>query len=210
MAEFSRLKMIEGRPFRVEDSDGWERVEESTLFSHRYVRVEQTRFRTRDRAGEVTWVVSRRPAGAVVAPRLPDGSFLMIRQERYPVQRVLWEFPAGLIDDPAFRDDFAVIEAAALRELGEETGHRLAPDGKLVSLGHYFSSAGFTDEHCYLFLAEGVEPTGEGLHLDGGENILEVRPFTVGEIRDLIRRNELVDANSLAVFARLCALGLIA
>ena len=202
--------MIKGEPFRVEDSEGWQRVEETTLFSHRYVRVEQTTFRTNDRDGDVTWVVSRRPAGAIVAPRLADGRFLMIRQERYPVQRVLWEFPAGLIDDPTFRDDFSVIEAAALRELEEETGHRLAPGGRLSYLGHYFSSAGFTDEHGYLFLAEHVEPTGQGLRPDGGENILEIRPFTVEEIRDRIGRNELVDANSLVMFARLCALGFIA
>ncbi|RFC42129.1 MAG: ADP-ribose pyrophosphatase [Verrucomicrobia bacterium] len=202
--------MIGGEPFRVEDGEGWERVEEATLFDHRWIRVEQATFRTRNRSGEVTWVVSRRPAGAVVAPQLPDGSFLMIRQERYPVQRVLWEFPAGLIDDPRFREDFSVIEAAALRELEEETGHRLLPEGRLVSLGHYFSSVGFTDEHCYLFLAQGVGPTGEGLRLDGGENILEVRAFPVTEIREMIRRNELVDANSLVVFARLCALGFIA
>jgi len=35
----------------------------------------------------------------------------------------------------------------------------------------------------------------KGLRPDGGENILEIRPFTVEEIRDRIRRNELVDAN---------------
>jgi ADP-ribose pyrophosphatase len=197
------------KPFRIDDADGWQRSAETTLFTHRYIRLEEVTYRTPDREGEVTWVVSRRPAGAIVAPRLPDGRFLMIRQERYPVQRILWEFPAGLIDDPTFRDDFSVIEAAALRELEEETGHRLAPEARLVSLGHYFSSAGFTDEHGYLFLAESVEPTGEGLRPDAGENILEVRPFSVGEIREAIRRNELVDANSLSIFARLCALGII-
>lgn len=201
---------IPGRPFRVDDAAGWQRVTEATLFEHRYVRVEQTTFRTSDRADEVTWIVSRRPAGAIVAPRLPDGRFLMVRQERYPVQRVLWEFPAGLIDDPGFREDFSVIEATALRELEEETGHRLSAEGRLVYLGHYFSSVGFSDEHGYLFLAEGVEPNGIGPKPDGGENILEVKPFSLEELREQVRRNELVDANSLAVFARLCALGIIA
>jgi len=197
------------KPFRPDDAVGWMRHDESVLFDHRYIRVEQATFRTEDRAGDVTWIVSRRPAGAVVAPRLPDGRFLMIRQERYPVQRVLWEFPAGLIDDPRFREDFGVIEAAALRELEEETGHRLAPGGGLRYLGHMFSSVGFTDEHTYLFLAEAVVPTGEGLRPDGDENILEVRPFTVEEIRDGVARGELADANSLAMFARLCALRVI-
>ena len=45
----------------------------------------------------------------------------------------------------------------ARRELREETGYELAPGGELVSLGYFFTSPGFTDEHCYLFLARPVQ-----------------------------------------------------
>ena len=44
----------------------------------------------------------------------------------------------------------------ARRELREETGYELEPGAELVSLGHYFTSPGFTDEHCYFFLARPV------------------------------------------------------
>lgn len=197
------------KPFLLDDSPGWERVEEHRIFDHPYIGLDQVTYRTPHREGPVTWVVARRKPGVIVAPRLGDGRFLLIRQERYPIQRVLWEFPAGQIDDPQFREEPERIGQAALRELEEETGHGLAPDGELRCLGHFFSSQGFTDEHSYLFLATKVEETGRGMHLDGGENILECRPFTVGEIRESIGEGRMVDANSLVMYAKLCACGLI-
>ena len=43
-------------------------------------------------------MVARRHTAAVVAPQTIDGKFILIRQERIAVQRVLWEFPAGQVD----------------------------------------------------------------------------------------------------------------
>jgi len=78
-----------------------------------------------------------------------DGSFLLIRQERVPIRSTIWEMPAGQIDNN-LEPDQSQIEEVARRELHEETGYELAPGGKLISLGHFFTSPGFTDEHCYL------------------------------------------------------------
>jgi len=63
----------------------------------------------------------------------------------------------------------------ALRELHEETGYQLAPQGSLISLGYYFSSPGFTDEHCYFFLARPVQKSAERQEHDAGEAILVER-----------------------------------
>lgn len=195
--------------FRLDDSPGWERLREQRIFEHPYIGLEQVTYRTPNRSEPVTWVVARRRPGVIVAPRLPDGRFLLIRQERYPVQRALWEFPAGQIDDPRFLDDPEVIRQTAGRELEEETAHRVGPGGEWISLGYFFSSQGFTDEHSYLFLATGVEPTGGERQPDAGERILDCRPFAVEEIRESIARGQLVDANSMVLFAKLCACGLI-
>jgi len=196
-------------PFRVDDSPGWKRVEVASIFDHPYIGLEEVTYETPNRETPVTWVVARRKPGVVIAPRLCDGRFLLIRQERYPIQRVLWEFPAGQIDDPSYREEPALIREAAHRELEEETGHRLGPGAQLHALGHYFSSQGFTDEHSYLFLATEVIPTGNGHSPDDDENILECRPFTLEEVRERIATGGLVDANSLALFAKLCACGVI-
>ena len=61
--------------------------------------------------------------------------------------------PAGQIDGVARGQ---AVRQVALRELREETGYELAADGDLISLGILFSSPGFTDEHCYFFLARPV------------------------------------------------------
>jgi ADP-ribose pyrophosphatase len=57
-------------------------------------------------------------SGAVmIVPLLDDGRVVMERQFRYPVQRVMIEFPAGKLDpgESVFR--------CAMRELQEETGY---------------------------------------------------------------------------------------
>jgi ADP-ribose pyrophosphatase len=101
------------------------------------------------------------------------------------------------------------IEQVALRELREEAGYELASDGKLIALGHYFSSPGFTDEHGYFFLARPVERCKETSARDEGESILDCREFSVEEIRRMIAENEIRDANTLGIYARLSARGFL-
>ena len=183
-------------------------MREERLFDHQYIQIDEVEYRTPNRPDSVKWTIARRKSGVCIAPMLADGRLLMIQQERYPIQRVLWEFPAGQIDQAGWRENSQLILDAADRELTEETGHQLSEGGELTPLGHFFCSQGFTDEHVYLFLAKPVEPTGKGLQLDPGENILDCRPFTQHEIREKVAQNEIVDANSLAIFARLCARGI--
>lgn len=190
-------------------AQGWTVSDRQTLFDHAYIRIEEATFATPNRDDTVRWTIARRKAGVVVAPQLADGRFLLIRQERYPIERVLWEFPAGQIDDLKNQDDESTVRAAGLRELVEECGHELAESGEMRSLGYFFSSHGFTDEHAYLFIANPVIISDRGPSPDAAENILETRAFSVAELNAMIAANEIADANTLAVFARLNALGLI-
>jgi ADP-ribose pyrophosphatase len=204
----------EGEAFQAYQPDsgtakGWQISERETLFDHRYIRIEEATFTTPDRSDPVRWTIARRKSGVVVAPRLADGRFLLILQERYPVERTLWEFPAGQIDDLENQDDEQTVRATGLRELQEECGHCLAEGAELLSLGYFFSSHGFTDEHAYLFLATAVEPHSAGYAPDDAENILETRAFSLDELRTMIAANEIVDANTLAIFARLTARELV-
>ena len=122
-----------------------------------------------------------------------------------PIRATIWEFPAGQIDDNEEPD---AIRATGLRELREEAGLALAPGGELVSLGYYFPSAGFTDEHSHLLLARPVEPSPHGQQLDHNEAITECRTFSHETLRAMIASGEVRDANTLAAYARLVALGL--
>jgi len=123
-----------------------------------------------------------------------------------PIRATIWEFPAGQIDDDAQID---AIRATAIRELREESGYQLAPEGELISLGHFFPSAGFTDEHSHLVLARPVVPSPLGHSHDPGEAITECRAFSQAHLRAMIASGEICDANTLSAFARLVAMGLL-
>lgn len=136
-----------------------------------------------------------------------DGRLLLINQERIPIRDCIWEMPAGQIDNG--ETDENAIRQVALRELREETGYELAPDGDLVALGRYFSSPGFTDEFGYLFFARPVERSAHAGAHDETESILDCRAFSVEEIRAMIAENQIRDANTLGICARLAARGFI-
>jgi 8-oxo-dGTP pyrophosphatase MutT (NUDIX family) len=113
--------------------------------------------------------------------------------------------PSGQIDGPSQE----TVEQVALRELREEAGYELAKDGELIALGQYFTSPGFTDERGYFFLARPVQKCKGASAADEGESILDCREFSVAEIRRMIAGNEIRDANTLSIWARLSAHGLL-
>lgn len=110
-----------------------------------------------------------------------EGNILMVKQFRYPYEKVLWEIPAGKLEygeDP---------EKAAIRELREETG---AIPGKFQSLGELYPSPGYCGEILHMYLAQDLR-FGE-TDLDDDEYLdMERVPFhqlveriLAGEIRD--------------------------
>ena len=141
-----------------------------------------------------------------IAPRLADGRFVLISQERLPVQETMWEFPAGQIDTETTCE---TIVATALNELREEAGLALDPaGGRLTPMGWYLPSQGFTDECVYLFHAEPVCVVSQP-EPEGSEHISSVRFVSAGELRRMIAENEITNALSLALFARMAAKGLL-
>jgi len=185
------------------DSDGWEIIASETHFRNDHLEVASVEVRTPARPTSRSWTIVYRKCAVVIAPMMTDGKLILIRQERIPIQRAIWEIPGGQVDDAT------EIEAVALRELREETGYELAADGELIALGDYFSSPGFTDERGYFFLARPVQLHASGSAHDESESILDCRAFTAAEISGMIDRNEIRDANTLSICARLVARGFL-
>ena len=73
---------------------------------------------------------------------------LLLQQYRHPASRLLWEPPAGLLDEPGEPP----LETAA-RELLEEAGLRAERWTVLVDA---FTSPGMSDEATRVYLAQGV------------------------------------------------------
>ena len=192
----------------VSESDGWETVSSETHFQNDHLSVVTEETRTPARPAPRKWTVVHRKRAVVIAPMTAEGKIILIRQERIPIRIAIWEMPAGQIDE-AKDIDSGAIEAIALRELREETGFELAEGGELIALGDYFTSPGFTDERGYFFLARPVQPSAEGQTGDESESILDCRAFSARELFRMIDRNEIRDANTLSLCARLVARGIL-
>ena len=191
---------------RVQDS--WEIVASESRFKDKNVEVVTEEIKTPDRRKPRSWTIVRRKQAVVVAPMTVEGKLILICQERIPIRAAIWEVPAGQIDDES-KSEPDEIAAVALRELREETGFELAEGGDLIPLGDYFTSPGFTDERGYFFLARPVRECAAGHSRDESESILDCRAFTTEELRGMIARNEIRDANTLAICARLLSRGLL-
>ena len=187
------------------DDNGWEVISSETHFANEHLKVVDVEMRTPTHSKARSWTIVHRKAAVVIAPMTRDGKLILIRQERLPSGEQIWETPAGQIDDADPAN--AGIEAVALRELQEETGFELAEDGQLIPLGHYFTSPGFTDERGYFFLAHPVQAAPGGHAHDASEAILDCRGFSSHELNRMIRENEIRDANTLSICARLVAGG---
>jgi ADP-ribose pyrophosphatase len=189
------------------DKEGWETLSRTARYTDDHLEVVTEEVKSPSRPAPKAWTTVHRKNAVVMAAMTRDGKFLLIRQERIAIRSAIWEMPAGQVDNA--NASAAEIEATALRELQEETGHELRPDGELLALGDFFSSPGFTNEREFLFLARPVVPC-QAKALDDAEGILECRAFSLTELHRMIADNEIRDANTLSIWARLVARGLIA
>ena len=126
----------------------WPVVSSAELTRGRLVTVRSDEVRTPENKLAERDVVLHPGAVAVLALDAAD-RILMIRQYRHPVQRLLWEIPAGLRDVPGEEP-----WVTAPRELMEEAGYR-AKDWRI--LADYYSSPGYSTERLRVFLARGLE-----------------------------------------------------
>lgn len=125
-----------------------------------------------------------RPAIGVVPCR--DGEVLLVRQYRFIVDEFVWAIPSGGVAEGE------TLESAALRELEEETGYTAGTVEPLLSC---YASYGCSNQRFEIFRAIDVRDTGNAFDYN---EVLETRWFTLDELRDLIRRNGVVDNLSLS------------
>ena len=104
--------------------------------------------------------VIEHPGSVVVVPLLSPVEVCLVEVVRVAVGRTLLELPAGTLDR------VESLEAAAARELAEETGYR---SRRLTAAGGFWMSPGILRERMHLFVAEGLEPGPQAL--EPGEQI---------------------------------------
>jgi ADP-ribose pyrophosphatase len=136
----------------------------------------------------------RHRGSVVLIPMTAPDRVLLVRQYRYVVDRWLWELPAGTLEPNE------TLEAAALRECHEEVGKIAGRAQKLLSL---FPSPGFCDEEMNFYLLTELRdrrPDEPAPHQDPDE-LLNVREFSVKEIREMVSAGEIVDMKTVVGIA---------
>jgi ADP-ribose pyrophosphatase len=107
-----------------------------------------------------------------------DRQVLLVEQYRVPLKAKCLELPAGLIGDET---EGEAVEAAAARELEEETGYRAT---RIEVIGAFASSPGMVSETFTLVRAHGLTKVSDGGGVDG-ENIT-VHRVPLADVRAFI------------------------
>lgn len=123
------------------------------------------------RQGKWEYVARARGMRAVVIVAIDDGHVLLVEQPRVPLGKRSLEMPAGLIGDDIEGD---TVEAAARRELEEETGYRCET---VTDLGEYYASPGMVSESFTLVRAEGLTRVGAGGGVEGEDIVVHRVPM---------------------------------
>jgi ADP-ribose pyrophosphatase len=126
------------------------------------------------------------PGAVLIVPVLADGRFVLERQFRYPVGRVMLEFPAGKIDP-----DEAPL-ATAKRELLEEAGYTAKA---WRHLGTVHPEIGYSTEAIEMFVA--TELLHVGAQLDEGE-FLDVVSLSEDALLQAFDAGRVTDGKTIA------------
>ena len=129
----------------------------ATVWEGKYIKV--------TKQGTWEYVSRTRGVTAAVILAIDEGHVILVEQYRVPVGARCVELPAGLVGDETAGEE---VEAAAIRELEEETGYRAA---RMVDLGRFHASPGMSSEAFTLLRAEGLTKVGEGGGVDAHEDI---------------------------------------
>ena len=113
--------------------------------------------------GRWEYVSRTNATNAAVVLAEHEGKVILVEQYRVPLGARCLELPAGLVGD---EEEGEAIEAAAIRELEEETGYRAEA---MVDLGRFHASPGMSSEGFTLLRAEGLTKVGAGGGIAGEE-----------------------------------------
>ncbi len=159
------------------------RTGSTTLVSGGFLEVRKDTVRLPDGSAATREYIQHSGAVAVI-PLLDDGRCVLVRQYRYPLQKVLLEWPAGKLEAGE------KTVTCAMRELLEETGYTAA---EWAYGGEIHNAAAYSSESIWLWFARGL--VAGATQLDVGE-FVETVLMTPAELEALSARDELPDVKT--------------
>jgi ADP-ribose pyrophosphatase len=125
------------------------------------------------------------PGAVAVVPVNDKGEVLLVKQYRYPVEKVLIEIPAGKLDS-----NEPPVECA-IRELHEEAG---VIDGRVIHLTTIYTSPGFSNEKMEIYLALDFRETDNNPDHD---EFLHLFRASLNKCIEMIEDGTITDAKSI-------------
>lgn len=137
------------------------------------------------------------PTWAVVCPITDDKKVVLVKQFKQGANEVIWEFPAGRIEDDQ------TPQAAAMAELMQETGYS-TDEANMTETGKIWMSTRKSSCYFHTFVATECKRSGSQ-NLDAGEGMVEVQAVCQREFWRMVRDGEIQEASTLnaALFALL-------
>lgn len=160
------------------------RLDSVTLLSGGFLEVRRDTVRLPDGASATREFVQH-PGAVAVIPILDDDRLVLVRQHRYPVDKVLLEWPAGK------RDPHESTLACAMRELREETGYTAR---EWAYGGEIHNAAAYSTESIWLWFARGLQAGAK--QLDDGE-FVDTVDLSLDELLAMDARGGLPDVKTL-------------
>lgn len=120
------------------------------------------------------------------ATRRAEPRILLERQYRHAAHSMMWELPAGRIDDGE------TALTAAKRELLEETGYSARQWKRIL---HFYVSPGFLDESMTIYLARGLRA---GVARPEADERIAVNFFGLSEATRMALNGRIRDAKTIA------------
>lgn len=123
-------------------------IESELIYDGKIFKVRRHKVRTP--GGTAYRDIVEHPGGVGIVAVNAVGKLIMIRQFRKAAEEVLWEIPAGKIEE----NEFDSLVHTAARELKEETGYSCE---NLEYLGGFFGTCGYDNEIIHMFYADATE-----------------------------------------------------
>lgn len=154
------------------------------VFNGRVFAVEVERRRFPNGQEHEVAIVRHNPS-VVLLPIQDDGRIVLIRQYRASIDKVIWEVPAGRVDDGEEAD------AAAVRECEEEIG--LVP-GRIERLRGLYPAPGFCDEELIFYrVSELRAPAPDSARKRDADEDITAIALSIDEARAMVSRGEIID-----------------